>query len=110
MFNTLKNKAFSKGMMIAANKQIEPYGEVLVFSLDTKKKSISMEVMLKGEYDVLKVKIEKYTLVERDGKHLLQVTRLTTSREWINILAATYLEGREFEVPSEYAGMLTAVI
>ena len=110
MLEWMKDKALSKGAVITINKYLEPYGEVQTLKIDTKKKSISMEVLLKGEHDVLKVAIEKYTLIERDGKNLLQVTGLTTSREWVNTLASTYLEGREFEVPSEYADMLMTVL
>ncbi len=110
MLGWMKDKALSKGVIVAINKQIEPYGEVLALSLDTKKKSISMEVMLKGEHDVLKMEVQQYSLIERDGKHLLQVTGLTTSREWVNTLAKTYLEGREFEVPNEYAEMLAIMV
>ena len=110
MLEWMKDKALSKGAVITINKYLEPYGEVQTLKIDTKKKSISMEALLKGEHDSLAIEIEKYTLAERDGKHLLQITGLKTSREWINILSATYLEGREFEIPSEYADMLRIMV
>jgi hypothetical protein len=35
---------------------------------------------------------------------------VTTSRAWLNTLAASYLDGREFEIPEQYAKMLKTIV
>jgi len=106
----MKDTALSKGAKIAINNQIKEYGEMLKLNLDSAQKSIEMEVMLEGEQEPLKVHVKKYEMREENGKHFLKVKGVTTSREWINTVASSYLEGKTFEVPAEYAKMLKVVI
>jgi len=110
MFGRMKDAALSKGAQIAINSQIKEYGEMLKLNLDSTQKSIEMEVMLDGEHEPLKVHVEKYEMTEADGKHFLKVHGVTTSRAWINTVASSYLEGKTFEVPAEYAKMLKVVV
>jgi len=106
----MKDIALSHGAKLAMNKQIESYGEVQKLHLNSKKKSIDMEVILKGEIEPLSVHIKNYSLSELDGVHHLSVSGVTTSRTWINTVASEYLEGKAFEIPTEYAKMLKAVM
>lgn len=106
----MKDKALSQGAKITINKQIEAYGQVQRLNLDSKKKSIELDVLLHGEIEALKVYIYHYELAETDGHHQLKVNGVTTSRTWINRLASTHLEGKIFEIPSEYGKMLQGVL
>ena len=110
MFQKMKDTALSKGAQVAINSQIETYGEVQHIYLDSKNKTIELEVLLDGEDEALKVGVSKYGLIEIDGKYQLKVSGVTTSRAWINTLAATHLEGKTFDVPSEYGKMLHGVL
>ncbi len=110
MFQSMKDKALSQGAKMAINSQIEDYGKVQSLNLDSKKKSIELEVLLHGELEPLKVYVDHYELRETVGRHQLKVNGVTTSRAWINRLASTHLEGKTFEVPSEYGKMLKVVI
>lgn len=110
MLKRIKDTALSKGVKIAINNQFKEYGKMLKFNLDSKEKSIDIEVMLEGEREPLALHIQKYELTERDGHHYLVIHGVRTSRAWINTLASEYLEGRSFEIPSEYAKMLRIVV
>ena len=110
MFGRMKDIALSKGAQIAINRQIEAYGKVQSLYLDSKKKSIELEVLLEGELEALKVHVARYELIKVDDRHRLKVNGVTTSRSWINTLASTHLEGKTFDIPSEYEKMLKAVI
>ena len=105
-----KDVALSTGAKIAINTQIKEYGEMLKFNLDSKNKSIEIEVMLDGEKESLEVKVDKYEITEVDGGHQLRVHGVTTSRAWINVLASSYLEGKSFDIPAEYAKILKVVV
>jgi len=106
----MKDAALSKGAKIAINSQIKEYGQMLKLNLDSTRKSIEMEVMLDGEHEPLKVHIRNYELTQENGKHLLKVHGVTTSRAWINTVASSYLEGKAFEIPAEYAKMLKVIV
>ena len=110
MLKKMKDAALSKGAKITINNQIKEYGKMLKFNLDSTNKSIEMEVMLDGEYEPLKVHVRNYEMTEEKGKHLLKVHGVTTSRAWINTVASSYLEGKTFEIPAEYAKMLKVVV
>ena len=110
MIRKLKDTALSKGVKIAINSQIREYGKMLKLNVDSKNKCMMMEVMLEGEKEPLRVEVERYELSQEGEKHLLKIYGVHTSRTWINTLAASYLEGKAFEIPAEYAKMLKMVV
>lgn len=110
MLKKMKDVALSKGAKIAINNQIKEYGKMLKLNLDSANKSIEMEVMLDGEHEPFSVHVRNYEMTEEKGKDFLKVHGVTTSRAWINTIASSYLEGKTFEVPVEYAEMLKVVI
>ena len=105
----MKDATLSKGVQIAINSQIKEYGKVLKLNLDAKNKSIEVEVMLDGEYETLHISVNKYEMVEENGKHMIKIHDVSTSRAWINIAANSYLEGKAFEIPAEYAKILKII-
>ena len=106
----MKDMALSKGAKVAINKQIESFGEVTALSLDTKNKSVELDVMLEGELATLHVSVGKYEITGEVGRKKLRVSEISTSRKWINTLAAKYLEGKSFDLPDEYAKSIEALI
>lgn len=110
MFSKVKDTALSKGATIAINSQIKEYGKMLKLDLDSKNKSIEMEVMLDGEAEPLRIYVKSYEMTQDGEQHFLKVNGVRTSRAWINVIASSYLEGKQFEIPAEYAKMLKVVI
>ncbi len=110
MLKKMKDAALSKGAKIAINNQIKEYGKMLKLNLDSEKKSIEMEVMLEGEKEPLTVNVQKYEMTQQGDKHFLKIQGVKTSRAWINTVASSYLEGKTFEIPAEYAKMLKVII
>jgi hypothetical protein len=91
------------------NKKIEPYGSMLRLNIDSQKKSVEMELMLKGETHPMIVKIEEYTLEENSAGLYITVKRISTSREWITVAAEQFLLNKRFAIPREYAAALKLV-
>ncbi len=110
MFGKIKDNALSKGTQIAINNQIKEYGKMLKLNLDSKTKSIEMEVMLDGEVEPLSIHVKKYEIMQESDRYFLKVNDITTSRAWINTIVASYLEGKRFEIPAEYAKLLKVVV
>ena len=110
MLQKMKDTALSHGARIAINAQMKDYGKVQKLDLNSKQKSIDLEVMLDGELESLSVHIENHELIETDGLHQLKVSGITTSRTWINTAVSSYLEGKAFDITEEYAKMLKSVL
>ena len=107
MLQAMKDKALSKGAKIAINQQIHEYGEITKLNINSKFKSIDLEVLLHGESDNIKVQVEYYEITEDNH---FRISGVATPRSWINTLISNHFEGKEFKVPSEYAQMLNAII
>ncbi len=110
MLNKLKDAALSKAFRALVNAKIGEYGEMVKLTVDSKRKRIEAEVMLEGEQAPIDVTVQRYELFEKAGKYFLSVEGVRTSRAWIDTLAASFLEGRTFEIPPAYARMLKSVI
>jgi len=110
MLNTMKDKALSKGAKIALNKYVFPYGNISHLSLNTKFKTMQLEILLDGDAKSIDVHIENYELIDSDSEHFLKISGIKTSKQWLDRLAHEYLESKEFHIPSEYATMLKAII
>ena len=110
MFKKMKDTALAKGAKIAINNQIKEYGKMLKLNLDSKQKSIEIEVMLDGENTPLSVHVKNYEIIENEDKYFLKLHGISTSRAWINVVASSYLEAKSFELPREYAKLLKVVV
>jgi len=68
--------------------------------IDRNQKTASMKLDLVGESDLLSVKIGSYRLVEENGKTMIELANIQTSKEWLNILVAEHFKIPRFEVPA----------
>jgi len=110
LFAGAKDKGLSVAVQTAINYKIKEFGEMLKFNLDSKTKTIELEIMLDGEKEPLNVKVNSYKLTQEDDKYYLVANDIVTSRAWINTVASQYLSGQKFQIPSEYAQMLKLVV
>ena len=110
MIRKIKDKTLSQGIALAVDAKIKRYGKMLKLELDSKDKSIRMEILLKGEIEPLHVQIRRYEILEEEGRHYLLAEEIHTSREWINVIAQEYLASRRFEIPQQYAKMLKLIV
>lgn len=72
------------------------------FRLDSEKKVIQIEMMLKGEADTIKFQIGKYKIIDEEGKVFIEISELVTNREWMNVAIANFLPDKRIEVPAKY--------
>lgn len=74
--------------------------------IDSANKKATLDLELKGETQPLRVTIDCYELTTLGEKTFLEIKELTTSREWINILAKEFFKGKKFEVPEVVKAVL----
>ena len=109
LFGNVKDRGVSVAVQTAINYKIKEFGEIVKLNLDSKDKTINLEIMLDGEKEPLDVKVNRYAINEENGKHYLMASDIVTSRAWINTMASQYLSGQKFEIPSEYAKIIAMV-
>jgi len=83
---------------------------MLNLKIDSENKSFYLEMMLKGESDVIKFEIGEYKIVEDGNRTFLQFKQLKTNREWVNILIENYLKINQIEIPQEYKRLLAIAL
>lgn len=107
MLHMLKDKTLSAGAKMALNSFIKDYGEIVKLNLDSKHKSMDLEIELDGESENLIVNIGHYEITKDNH---LKISSITASKKWINTLFAKYLEGKEFEIPKKYAKIVKSIV
>ncbi|MRI58620.1 MAG: hypothetical protein C6H99_03830 [Epsilonproteobacteria bacterium] len=107
---SLKDKTIAYTLKSFFNLQIKEYGQLLNLQIDSKSKRIKMELMLAGEKEPIEVEIGSYEIREREGKHYILIKNLKASREWIDMLARSYLDGYCIEIPAQLAKALKLIV
>ena len=92
------------------NLKIKEFGKMLKLNLDSQNKTIEIEVTLLGEKEPIKVNVGSYEIIKEGEKYYLIAKDITTSREWINIMAKNYLENQKIEIPPKIAKTLKIVV
>jgi len=110
MIRKFKDQALSRGLLLLFNTRMKSLGEILELELDSGEKRIEMEILLRGEREPLRIRVERYTIRREDDRYLLDAEEIITSREWINHLAETYLQAKTVEIPERYAKMLMRIV
>ncbi len=82
------------------NLQLSQIGRMINLKIDSKLKTIRLELELKGETEAIHVEIPSYSII-RDGETtFIEFTEIHVSREWMNVLVEKYLKDKRFEIPS----------
>lgn len=87
-------------------KYIAKYGVVNQLHFDSKLKTLSATLSLRGEPRELTVNIRRYAVRRDAGKSFVRVDEIAVDREWMDALAGDVLVGREFEIPGWVAMLL----
>jgi hypothetical protein len=70
------------------NSKLGRYGEMLKLEIDSKRKTISLEILPKGEDKPIQVTIGRYEVIE-GGQGGLKLRDIQTSREWMTEIIKT---------------------
>lgn len=68
--------------------------------IDSKQKTIHMELELKGETSPIVVDVENYELLHKKDETFLSLNKVSTSREWMTVLLRELLPNQQFKVPN----------
>lgn len=102
----MKDGALGIGLRKFFNEKFGEYGDVQDCVVDTKAGRVTAQVIMRGERDPITITINRYEMVNEDGKTFFTVRQVTTSRAWITLLLNKVLDGRRFEVPASVGRIL----
>jgi hypothetical protein len=106
MFSAAKDMMSSKAAKTYANNLIARYGSVEELSIDSRRHRIEVVVMLNGEVSPIGVTVEKYQVLQQNGRTFLEVLDSSCTRPWLQAAMRDHLHGRKFELPSWAAAAL----
>jgi len=74
-------------------------GRMINLQIDSKRKTIRLELELKGENEPIWIDVPSYQVVQKDGTTLIEFDRINISREWMEVVVEKYLKEKRFEIP-----------
>ncbi len=114
IFTEKKDRIVSKGLQTFANLLINDFGKIIYFAVDSKNRTITLNVLLKGEKEDLKIIINNYSIIRDNKKTFLQFDSIWTSRDWLNLFfdknRANILEDNKIQIPGYIAAPIHIMI
>jgi hypothetical protein len=95
----VKQRAIEATAKRLINQKIIAFGSVTSLQIDSKQRTISAELALKGEAEPIAIKIGAYELIEENGVSFISCRDLHSSKEWIGHVLNEYVAGQRFKVP-----------
>lgn len=92
-------------------KRLAPYGDMLNFQIDSAAKTVTLEILLKGEKEPVRLTLSGYEIrTDAAGKTAATISGATASREWIETLLREFAVGHEIDVPPKIASVLRLLV
>ena len=86
-------------LLSVLNHKLKEFGVMTSILIDSKNKSIAIEVELKGEDRPISIRINGYG-IEPDGDgSLVKIGGISFSREWMDVIAKKFLANRKLYIP-----------
>ena len=114
IFKKNKDKIVSKALQSFVNFIITDYGKLNDFDINSKDKTISLKVLLKGEKEVLNIAFSNYSIITEHKNTYFQFDSIRTSREWMNILfdkkLSDVLKENKIQIPDYIATPINIIL
>lgn len=107
---SLKGQLISIAAKQFLSSYLKDYAQMLNFSVEPATRTISLELLPKGEPSPIKVTLTGYEITQSGNKATIQFAQTAASREWIDTLLAEYLRGKPFELPAKAAPLLKLLL
>jgi hypothetical protein len=109
-FHRKRDSSVSYVMEKLIAKQLEPYGRVVDLRIDSGRKQVELDLLLKGELEIISLFIDAYELRQEADTTYFAIKRVRASREWIQLLTQQFLLGKRFLIPHNYATVAKLIL
>lgn len=114
IFKKKKDKIISNALQSLVNILIDDYGKLIDLAVNSKDKTILLNVLLKGEKEVLNIIFSNYSIITERKNSYLQFDKISTSREWINVFCdkklSEILRENKIQIPSYIATPINIIL
>ena len=114
LFKNLLDKTKGQAVSMAGrqflNAYLEKYGTMLNFSVQPETKTITAEILLKGESSPLHLTLTGYEIAGTADKPVLRIAQTSASREWLAVVLKEFVEGKPIELPPKAAPLLKLLL
>ena len=106
-----KDTAISTVALPFINNAIKDYGEAKDLRVDSLNKKVEIDILLKGESEIIEVILNSYEVVKSDDGNYITIGEVSVSMEWLdklvnNIVLPQVLPEKKLRVPDEYSLLL----
>lgn len=109
LFSGLKDRTVSLAARQFLAARLTPYGQMLNFQLDSQTKTVTLEILLKGERDPIRVTLAGYEILDGTPPRV-QVGGATASREWLEVLLNQFVVNQPLELPANLVPVLRLLV
>lgn len=101
MLGALKDNLASLAAKSMLAGRMERYGQLTDLRIRSKEKMLSVEVLLAGEAQEIRIEVGRYRITTAEsGKIALVIESITASREWLQLLLEDFVVGQPIPIPS----------
>lgn len=91
-------------------REIQDFGELKNFRINSRDKSLEVEVLLKGEEQPISIHVQKYELIEDSKGDYVVIREVRASREWLTVALNKFILGRRHPLPQQYSKLIRMVL
>jgi hypothetical protein len=100
MFANLKDSLAASAAKSLLSARLERYGRVTELKINSREKSLMVEVLLAGERDEIRVEVGRYRITGLAGSHSIVVESIQASRPWLQLALEDFMVGKPFPIPT----------
>ena len=109
LFGGLKDRTISLAARQLLATRLTLYGQMLNFQLDSQAKTITLEMLLKGEREPIRVTLAGYEILDGTPPRL-RFGGATASREWLEVVLNQFVVNQPVELPANLAPVLRLLV
>lgn len=106
MFSAAKDAMASRAAQSFVNSRISRYGQLQEFKIDSTNRRVESVCKLHGETEPIRVVVERYEIIERNGRKFIEIKACHCERPWLQALLEDYAIDRPIELPPWAASAL----
>ena len=105
-FSSAKDRAVEASARAFLERKVKNFGQIEHLQMDTRNRTASITLTLKGEVSPITIEIRNYDVTQRDGASWIRVNNVTASREWMGLALQEYVVGQQFKLPGGASAFL----
>ena len=111
IFANAKDRLMEQAALSYLNSKIlAPFGRATSLRIDSKAKTLNIELELKGESTPVNIELMDYEILNEAGSYAILVRQVRTSREWLTALATARFCDRKLPVPEQAGAWLARML